>query len=436
MSAASRTPLLWWAVGTHGVTAIAAVAATVFLGPIGRDSIAVTIGAALGVAVVLGWLCLRPVNALLRAVSDGLLSFRERDLGLKLAVDAGGPFGEIQDRFNALAEALRTEHNELYQHEILFSTVIEAAPLALLIHDEAQTVVLANGAARDLFSEGRRLEGQRFDQLLPTCPSEFCEAIKNSEDVIFSLDHRGETETFHLSKRYFEINTQQHTLLMLRPMTRELVRQEIEVWKKTIRVISHELNNSLAPISSLVHSARLIADKPEHTHRLGQVFSTIEERVGHLTEFLEGYARFARLPKPKKETVEWAPFLGRLRPLFPFALPAQIPSRRATFDPTQLEQVLINLLKNAVESGSPTEGIALEIVEEDGGFLLRVIDRGQGMTDEVLRKALLPFYTTKATGSGLGLPLAREIIEGHGGHLALQRREGGGIAVSLWLPAS
>jgi signal transduction histidine kinase len=222
---------------------------------------------------------------------------------------------------------------------------------------------------------------------------------------------------------------------MIKRLTQELRRQEVEIWKKVIRVISHELNNSLAPISSLSHSGRLIMDKPEELHRLSGVFDTIEERAAHLKQFLEGYARFARLPRPRAQHVAWSGFFEKLSDLSPFRLEGLSPTGEAMFDPSQMEQVMLNLLKNARESGSPEDQIRVRLETAPGaGARIQVLDRGSGMSEEVMRQALLPFYTSKPAGTGLGLPLSREIVEAHGGWLRVENREGGGCAVTIWLP--
>ena len=117
-----------------------------------------------------------------------------------------------------------------------------------------------------------------------------------------------------------------------------------------------------------------------------------------------------------------------------FRVDGSLPQRVASFDASQLEQVMINLLKNAAESGSPLEEIAVRIQEQAGGFLVEVADRGGGLTESVLHDALLPFFSTKPTGTGLGLTLCREIVEAHGGRLSLANRPGGGALVTLWLP--
>jgi signal transduction histidine kinase len=127
-------------------------------------------------------------------------------------------------------------------------------------------------------------------------------------------------------------------------------------------------------------------------------------------------------------------FLQRLEGTTPFRIEQPLPRNQASFDAAQMEQVMINLLKNAVESGSTQEEIVVRIQEQRKGFTLEVTDRGSGLNENALRDALLPFFSTKPTGTGLGLTLCREIVEAHGGRLSIANRPGGGASVSVWLP--
>jgi signal transduction histidine kinase len=225
-------------------------------------------------------------------------------------------------------------------------------------------------------------------------------------------------------------------LVLVKNLSRELHRQEADAWKRMIRIFSHELNNSLAPISSLIHSARIVVADAPVAPKLERIFSTIAERADHLRTFLDAYARFARLPLPRREAVEWRTFVDRLLALWPTArLEGELPSEPGWIDPAQLEQVAINLLKNAEESGGPAEGLTLSVTSlGERGVRITIGDRGTGMSQDVLQNALVPFYSTKERGSGLGLPLCREIVEAHGGSLRLESRDGGGVAAHVRLP--
>lgn len=320
------------------------------------------------------------------------------------------------------------------QEPTLLKAIGENAPMAIVVYGETGRILYSNVQARALFAEDQPLENENFLRLIQHAPEGLRQALVRDGDALFTVDQSGQFETYNLSRRFFDLRGERHTLLMVKELTPELGRQEIDVWKNVIRIISHELNNSLAPISSMVHSARLIAQNPEQLSKLGRVFDTIEERTQHLTAFLEGYARFARLPKPRPGKVAWQAFLDNVQALFPKVRIGAAPALDAWFDAGQIQQTLINLLKNAEESGGaePVE-LAVEMAP-DGAATITVSDRGPGMSDDVLRNALVPFFSTKEKGTGLGLALCREIVEAHRGKLRLSRREGGGLEVTCWLP--
>ena len=339
-------------------------------------------------------------------------------------------------RLRALERTLTRARAEHEQKERLLQTVVENAPMAIVLYGHTGRLLYSNAEARELFFDGRSLTGENFLRLLDRAPEALKQGLLTETDALFTVEQDGESGTYHLAKRYFDLENEQHTLLMVKHLTPELGRQEIEVWKKVIRIINHELNNSLAPISSMVHSARLIAKNPEQLPKLDRVFDIIEERSSHLAAFLEGYARFARLPKPRLERVALGPFWEGIRMLYPALNLTAAPSQDGYFDAGQIQQALINLLKNAFEAGSETSRVELAVsVDETAAATFTVSDRGTGMTDDVLKNALLPFFSTKEKGTGLGLALCREIAEAHRGKLRVARREGGGIVVSIWLPS-
>ena len=375
----------------------------------------------------------RPVAALIRALTGSVTAFRDGDFSFSIAARRGDEVGDLVAAHNELGRVLREQRQNLFQRELLLDTVVQNTPTALLLVEPGDHVVYANLAARQLLNGGHPLVGATFADVVRSGPPALAEAIAGGGDGLFSVPFEHEDETFHLSQRVFKLQGRPHRLYQLKRLTRELARQEVATWKKVIRVISHELNNSLGPIRSLSHSGRVLAQRNE-TGRLGVVFDTIEERTRHLEGFIQGYARFAKLPTPQPQPVEWAPLLDGIARHYPFRVAGALPRSPAHFDRAQVEQVLINLLKNAHESGGAADAIEVHVAQNAREAYIEVRDRGGGMNEAVLANALLPFYSTKRSGSGLGLALAREIAEAHGGRIHLANREGGGLAVRLVLP--
>jgi nitrogen fixation/metabolism regulation signal transduction histidine kinase len=375
----------------------------------------------------------RPWVQVVRAVRDGIVSLHDRDFSVSVAATADVEMAALSSAYNSLGEVLRRERLDLYQRELLLDTVIQTTPLAMVLTDDRGRVAYSNVAARQLLRGGHKLEVLDFEAVLATAPAPLREALGSGGDTLFTMDIGGEPQVYHLSQRRFRLNARPHRLVLLKQLTRELAAQEVAVWKKVIRVIAHELNNSLAPITSLAHSGQLLAHEPDAA-QLERVFTTIAGRAAHLASFIDGYARFAKLPRPRPAAVSWDRFLARLEGTLPFRVDGPIPQEPASFDESQLEQVMINLLKNAAESGSPPADITVGVRTALPGFRVDVADRGSGLSESTLRDALLPFYSTKPAGTGLGLTLCREIVEAHGGRLSLANREGGGALVTVWLP--
>jgi two-component system, NtrC family, nitrogen regulation sensor histidine kinase NtrY len=375
----------------------------------------------------------RPVAALIRALSGSVSAFGDGDFSFSIRNDRRDEIGDLVNAHNELGRVLREQRQNLFQRELLLDTVVQNTPTALTLVEPGGHVVYANLAARSLLNGGRAMNGTLIDTIIDEAPPQLAEALSGKTDSLFNVEINHEEETYHLSQRNFKLQGRTHRLILLRRMTRELSRQEVATWKKVIRVVSHEINNSLAPIRSLSHSGRELAKRGD-LERLERVFDTIEERALHLGGFVHGYAHFAKLPSPQPKAVEWQSFLAALGQHSQFLVVGSLPDSPAYFDRAQIEQMLINLLKNARESGSDAKSIELAVTEHGHDLRIDVRDRGPGMSETVLSNALLPFYSTKRSGTGLGLALAREIAEAHGGRLQLANRAEGGLQVSLFLP--
>jgi len=391
----------------------------------------------LPLCMLMAAIALAPLRRLLHALEGAVMSFRDGDFSTSIAAPGrliAQELAELMQAHSELGLALREQRQQLAQRELLLDTMVQSTPVALLLVDGQGRIAFANIAARQLFAKGRSLNDATLEGLLASAPAALSQALRSGQDQLFTVIEEEGEESFHLQQRPLLLLGSTHRLILLRRMTRELSRQEVASWKRVIRVISHELNNSLAPISSMAHSGAELLRRGD-TERLKGVLASIGARAADLHGFLSGYASFAKLPAPRLAPVEWAPLLARLGEHGEFRHDGELPGQPGNFDATQIEQALINLLKNAHEAGGPRAAeVNLSVVAEGAHWRISVADRGPGMSAAVLAQALLPFYSTKRSGTGLGLALAREIAEAHGGRIVLANRDGGGLVVSLLLP--
>ena len=358
---------------------------------------------------------LQPMLSLFRAMAGTVTTYRDGDYSFGLFWPHADELQDLVQAHNALGDTLREQRLNLVQRELLQDTMLQNTPVAMLLVCDGGPLVYANTAARQLLNQGKRMEGLSLQDLLEQAANPLREALARGGDGLFTVATEHDEDTYHLARRSFTLNGRAHELLLLRQLTAELRRQEVKTWKKVIRVMSHELNNSLAPMASLAHSALELVRRGQ-TERLPHILQTIEERARHL------------------ESVQWQALIGGLQAQHHFAVPDVLPTEPAWMDRAQMEQALQNLVRNAHESGSAPEQVQMGVRRMSDGFLVEVLDRGTGMSEAVLTHALVPFYSTKRSGTGLGLALSREIIEAHGGSISLSNREGGGLVVSLTLP--
>lgn len=337
----------------------------------------------------------------------------------------------LAEQLQQMTAELRLQRSSLYQRELLLDTLVQANPGALILTNAAGRVLMTNPPARQLLNHGKDFNGsdlQRYTQALP----ELAEAIQHNQAGLVRLTGK-QAAVWHLAISQFQLHNQLHHLYLLKPLSRELAREELNAWKTLLRVISHELNNTLAPLSSLAYSGQVLAGRQQQAE-LSAIFNTISERCQALNQFLQDYIRFAKLPAPVLGPVNWPQLINQLQDQYEFELVGELPQRIWQADQSQLSQLLLNLLKNAHETGCPPEQITLSFSESPNRLQLCLQDQGGGIAPEIMQQALLPFYTTKATGSGIGLTLCRDIIEAHGGELLLENQRKG-LKVTLTLPA-
>lgn len=376
---------------------------------------------------------LNPIKDVLQALDIGVNSFNDKDFSITIDNQQYSEFSLIIDTYNNLAKIMRDERMAIYQRELLLDTVIQSTPVALILTDNHDHIVYSNLAAKTLLNQKRPLEGMKFAEIYQHMPQALMEATANKQEGLITEKLNDETIVYHLNYQSFTLNKQQHNLYLYKNLTSDMSRKESEIWKQVIRLISHELNNSLAPISSLTNSAKKVIGSGKNQHMLPEMLDTISRRSAHLHQFIEQYAHFARLPQPNKSAIELRPFIQTITQLCAVETVTRFEADRLFCDAAQIEQVLINIIKNAKESGSALDGILLSVYQTAEQITFEVTDQGKGMTEQQLLQALLPFYTTKSKGTGVGLALCNEIVIAHGGKLKLENQKEGGLRVAFSL---
>ena len=255
---------------------------------------------------------IQPILSLFRALEGTVTSYKDGDFSFSLHWQQNDELADLIAAHNALGNVLREQRLDLMQRELLLDTMVQNTPVAMLLVAEGvgrRAHHRVRQPRRAPVAEPGAQAGRppaRRDPLSSRASP--CATRWRAAATACSPPARGEDEeVYHLARRNFSLNGRRHELLLLRQLTVELRRQEVQTWKKVIRVISHELNNSLAPLASLAHSGAELVRRGQ-TERLPQILETIEERTRHLESFILGYARFAKLPTPRIEAVR----LGRL----------------------------------------------------------------------------------------------------------------------------
>ena len=391
-------------------------------------------GLLLGLSLRLHRRVLGPVQSL----ANILEALRYEDYGLRVRSDRGGVMSELAREINLLAEDLRSRAREEQESRALLEKMMQEIDLPLFAFDANSRLVIANPAAEQLV--GARLAVGSTASAIGVQS-----LLEDSGHQPVSLALPGGAGRFVVRRRPFRMDGRPHTLLVLAEVSGALRAERQEAWQRLIRVLGHEINNSLAPIKSIAETLRSMVegddealDREEVAGGLGR----IADRAHALGRFVGGYATLARLPEPRVKTFDLGLLAGRVIAMEPRVdVVLHGPALDVEADPDQLEQALINLVKNAADSAGEGEDetvgeVTLSWGPNGNGILIEVTDNGAGPPES--ENLFVPFFTTKPGGSGIGLLLARRIAEMHEGWLTLESREDGrsGACARLWLPAS
>jgi len=381
---------------------------------------------AIGTALVVIWIACallvreRVIHPL-QTISNVLAALREGDYTMRArGFDPEDALGLVLLELNTLSDDMRANRLGALEATALLRRIMDEIDVAIFAFDDAGTLRLVNPT-------GAALLGKPPEQLLGRRAGDL-----GLEQSLTGDTPRVETVGFQAGGRWeirratFRLEGRPHQLLVLADLSRALRNEERQAWQRLIRVLSHELNNSLAPIMSIAESlGRAVAQGPpsgQNVNDLKSGLGVIASRSESLNRLMAGYARLARLPPPRREPVavqDWVRRVVALETRCPVGVHAG-PEVTIHADGAQLDQLLINLVRNAVDA--TLDGGAVEVgwQARNGQLEVWVRDEGSGLADTA--NLFVPFYTTKPTGSGIGLALSRQIAEVHGGALTLRNR--------------
>ena len=372
----------------------------------------------------------------LQTLSNLLAALREGDYSLRAhGARTDDALGEVLVEVNALSEALRARRLGVLEATALLRKVMEEIDVAVFTFDSVHCLRLMNRA-------GERLLGQPTERILGQTAAQLglAECLEGEPARILTISFPGGAGRWAMRRSAFRESGMPHELLVLTDLSRALRDEERQAWQRLIRVLGHELNNSLAPIKSMTGTLETMLERQprpadwEDDMRRG--LGVIGSRAAALSRFLEAYSRLARLPKPKLQAVEAGAVLRRVVGLEVRTAVTLVPGPDLTVraDPDQLEQLLINLLRNAVDAALETGGgVSVAWTRRADQLEVCIQDEGPGLSNT--SNLFVPFFTTKPTGSGIGLVLSRQIAEAHGGSLSLaDRKDHAGCEARLRLP--
>src|SRR5256884_439467 len=372
----------------------------------------------------------------LQTLSNLLAALREGDYSIRArGARPGSALGEVLIEINSLGETLRQQVRGAFESTALLRTIMSEIDVAIFTFDPERRLRLVNRA-------GEALLAQPMDKLLSKTAEELGlnHCFHADQDEPLTLNFPGASGRWGIRRSTFREQGLPHELLVLTDLSRTLREEERRAWQRLVRVLGHEMNNSLAPIKSLAASLESLLRRdplpPDWKDDASAGLNSIASRADSLSRFLQAYTRLTRLPPPQKQDVDLASLVQRVVDLEP-RLKVQIVSGPKTViraDSAQIEQALINLVHNAVDAALETQGnVAIGWREKEGCVEIFVQDDGPGIMNPA--NLFVPFFTTKPDGSGIGLPLSRQIAEAHGGSLVLTNREAGqGVQALLRLP--
>jgi signal transduction histidine kinase len=373
-----------------------------------------------------------------RELSRFFLSIQHEDFSPTFSARGlGSSFAELKQSFTQVQQAFRQARGDTEEHLRYLETVVQHVGIGLIAFTPDGAVELLNHAAKRLLQLGhlRSIRDLRHPALVQALSS-----LQAGQKALVKLEEHGQALQLALCATRFRLRQQEYTLVSLQNIQGELEEQETDAWQRLIRVLTHEIANSITPITSLAATAHGLLEHP--TPDPGQLadvreaVQTIQRRSHGLLRFVEDYRRLTRLPAPQFQLLPVSELFSRVELLMrpqlaeagiAFHADTDPEALELTADPEQIEQVLINLIRNSLQALEGRAGGRIELrarMDGRGGVLVEVSDNGPGIVAEALERIFIPFFTTNPEGSGIGLSLCRQIMRLHRGTLSARSQPG------------
>jgi len=382
-----------------------------------------------------------------RAFSSFLMALMQNDFTTTFsATSKGKSFRELYRAFNMITERFKKLSSEKQAQHIYLETLVEHVKVGIISFDENEKIQLMNEAFKKLSGKPTIL----YLKSLNTVNEELVETLRNIEpgdQKLLKINIGNNLMQLAIYASTFKIHDGTYKLISVQNIKNELDSNELDAWQKLIRVLTHEIMNSVTPISSLTDTlatltaAELEKENPEKAtmQKVMQGLKAIKSRSTGLQSFTEAYRKLTRIPQPAFDKIDLMKLLNRIETLLEkeltpidFKITSHKDELICIADAALLEQVIINLIKNAIEALNDSENpqIKVTIIQNDKTFIT-ISDNGPGVDTDKIDKIFIPFFTTKPEGSGIGLALSREIMRLHNGNIEVQSSKDSGTSFKL-----